>query len=253
MTAAESSAAEAAVLKRSLLDMMVGQGVDWSLIGGRILPVVVDTNVLLNDLMQTVKRGHPTALVEAARLGSIRLFAAEHVADEMAERLPTYATRRNRGDLLEELQATWDAAYWPLVHLVAVPHDLQNDLVARVRSRDADDAPTAALACLLAPCLVFTDDDDLAAHGLIPNPDGVNWLARALAVRDEAHAEILVAGGVRLTAQVAAAVWDGLTELPAAWRPAALAIVAGGLVLLWQRGALSPVARARAMEQLRPL
>jgi predicted nucleic acid-binding protein len=253
VTSTDFATPDEAAIKRALVDLFVSQGVDRSLVGKHIKPVVIDTNVLLNDMAQTVKRGHRTAMLESAALGTIRLFAADHIEGEVAEHLPTYAAARKLGHRLEELRSVWDDAYRPQVRFVAVPQDIHHDLVARVRARDPDDAPTAALACLLAPCLVFTEDTDLVDHELVPNADRANWLARALSARDEAHADIVIAGGVRLTAQLAAITWESLAAIPAAWRPAALAAVAGGVALLWQRGALSPAARAQVLEQLRPL
>src|SRR6266702_101177 len=41
-----------------------------------IVTCVLDTNILLNDLKYAVQRKSSTALIEAARIGSLKLFAS---------------------------------------------------------------------------------------------------------------------------------------------------------------------------------
>lgn len=75
------------------------------------LLVVPDTNILLQDLRQSCRSRRRQTLVNAANVGAIRLFCAEHVVDEMykhieLDALPASTTR-------EELLERWECEYLP--------------------------------------------------------------------------------------------------------------------------------------------
>jgi hypothetical protein len=48
---------------------------------------VVDTNIWLVDLMRTLKTGKPSGLLQAARIGTLRLYSSTVVRDEVPEKI----------------------------------------------------------------------------------------------------------------------------------------------------------------------
>jgi hypothetical protein len=71
-------------------------------------PLVVDTNVLLNDLVYALRNQRLTALGMSLRT-SVREFASRHVADEVDEHLGAFAGAR--GVSVSEARAVWNDTY----------------------------------------------------------------------------------------------------------------------------------------------
>jgi len=137
----------------------------------RIVPAVVDANVLISDVWATLRRPAPTALIGQAEARMLRLLITPQVAHEVETRMHRVADERT-----DEALELWHARYLPVIRIVDPGHpgashvDAIGDpsiaaLVGRVAARDADDAPTAHLALLCAPCLVLTKDADLLDEG----------------------------------------------------------------------------------------
>ncbi len=214
----------------------------------RIRPVVVDTNILLNDLARRVRRNTETALVEAAAIGGLRLFVARHIPSEVEKHLTSYCQRRglDHGHGV----GVWDDTYRPLLRVVEAPHDLADERVARVHTAEPDDAPTAALASLLAPCLALSEDPHLTRQG-VGRAQG--WLELALVGRTVARGDGIIITGVSLGSLGAALATDGVRALIRAdWGPAAAVALGVVAVALLERGMLSQDRIVRAINVLRP-
>lgn len=208
-----------------------------------IQPVVVDTNILLGDIRHRLRSGRETALIEAARVGTLRPFVARH--------LPGFA----RKQALDEGRAweVWRTAYVPLLRVVDVPTDLADPRIAQVRAADADDVPTAALAVLIAPCLVLSEDGDLARPGLTSARPRrwVDLLLHGLAAARGDQA--LLAAGTAAAVGLAVLRQAVGTIVDAGWgRTAALTLAGLGLGLAWG-GRLSGERLARVAGQFVPI
>jgi hypothetical protein len=127
-------------------------------------PVVVDADVLLRNVDYAVHKGYSPALLAQASanyslFSGVVLFAAPEVGGEVFRHLPDIASRRHVSVM--EVQDLWNSLIVPNVRFV--PVDLEDDFdprVAHIRKDPASssDAPTAALAALLAPVVLLTDN-----------------------------------------------------------------------------------------------
>ena len=133
---------------------------------GEPIPAILDTNVILRDMAHRVRKGKPTFLWLAGRAGTIRLFASEHVCDEIDEHLVAFAKKRNLSASV--LASLWQDHYAPHIRFVdAGQLKVDDPRVSAVALSDPDDVPTAVLALMLAPSLVLSDDrKDLVAPGI---------------------------------------------------------------------------------------
>jgi hypothetical protein len=159
--------------------------------GVEIVPTVLDTAMLLDDVRAELRRGHPTALIEAARVGSLRLFAADHVFDEVERKLdPTRDDYTLRvGVDAAAMRAVWRRSYLPTIRFVEIDLALVSDpRITRLSAEDVSDAPTAALVVLLGRCLSLSSDLDLIRHGFAKS----EWLRVALLGRDVARSEEMI-------------------------------------------------------------
>ena len=62
---------------------------------GVVMPVVVDTNVLIEDLLRR-SDGKQSSLLVAAGVGSARIYATQSIFAELDEHLPRIAQERGR-------------------------------------------------------------------------------------------------------------------------------------------------------------
>ena len=85
------------------------------------------------------------------------VFATETVFDETLRRFPEIAAARNVP--VEVVERAWDEHFGSRVRIVEVRDGLVDDpRVDGVRQLHAEDAKTAELAVLLAPCVLLTDN-----------------------------------------------------------------------------------------------
>jgi len=133
-----------------------------------IRPLVVDSNVLRDDVLAAVRRGHQTALMDASARSGLRLFCGPHVPAEVEEHLHRWAVKGRADPVVA--RAAWRDHHLPFLRCVDLPLSL---LGATERARydalatvDADDLPTVVL-CLVADAPVLTRDGPLveAVHG----------------------------------------------------------------------------------------
>ncbi len=134
--------------------------------------------------------------------GSAVLFAADHVYDEMYERLPRFAKRCKVP--LAPLVECFEEVYLPVLRFVALSDlDVPDQQVLAIT--DPDDVPTGLLAKLVAPCVVFSEDRHLKKPGLAPK----EWREAAASAVDIAEGSqdqettiIVAALPFRLTAEL---------------------------------------------------
>lgn len=140
---------------------------------GAVRLVVVDTNVILLSLRRFMRDG-TSAMLGAAKRGTLKLFAAEHVYWEVLEKIPLKMP--GWGFAPEAAVNALDVAFLPWIRFVNLggtgAADGRDLLVG-----DLDDRPTVALLSLLAPAVSLSRDPDLVAVGLAFD----EWLTPLLA------------------------------------------------------------------------
>lgn len=138
-------------------------------------PVVVDANSLIEDALWRARTGF-SALTLLAEQHLVSVVAPVHVAREVREHLPRVAARNGCRNAIE----VFETVHLPLIQVVELPSELPADArVAGVAVRDADDAPLAHLAALLAPAVVLTRDRHLTREGFGEE----DWLTTILLLR----------------------------------------------------------------------
>jgi hypothetical protein len=126
------------------------------------LPVVVDADVLIRNVDYTVRLGREGALLAGASsdytlFSGVVLFATERVLEEVERHLPDVARRRGVG--YDDAVAVWNDIFLPRLRIVELSDGVISDSrVHAIRALHANDAPTAALAVALAPCVLLTDN-----------------------------------------------------------------------------------------------
>lgn len=179
---------------------------------------------MLSDLFARLKRDRPTALVQAGRLGGLRLYAAHHVYAEVLRKIGEVDwSPASQGDV-EQLM--W-REYQPLIHYVDVSDDRLPVPVGleRLASRDRSDVGTAVLAGLLAPTMSFAIDRDLCDDDWAVN----KWVPAARATRQSVELDAMVALFMRGGRWAGSWVRDAIRRRPVA-ASAACGLAVGLLV-----------------------
>lgn len=123
------------------------------------VPVIVDADVLIRNVEYAVRKHYAPALLGKASpnyslFSGIVLFATSQVRREAIRHLPDIAERRAVD--LDAIHAVWNDLIVPNLRFVELATNAVDDpRIARVHP---DDAPTAALAALLAPAVLATDN-----------------------------------------------------------------------------------------------
>lgn len=124
--------------------------------------MVVDSDVLWRNIEYAVVRGWSPALLCAASPSysfstGVVLCATSLVFEETERHLPEIAERL--GVPLGEVVRAWNDIFVPRIRIVDVTGlKLDDGRIEAVAELHEDDAPTAALVALLAPCLLLTDN-----------------------------------------------------------------------------------------------
>lgn len=85
------------------------------------------------------------------------MFATSRVQQEVQRQLVEIAERRDVP--LSEVRALWQRVFLPRIRFVEISErDIKDPRVDQVQALHDADAPTAALAVLLAPCVLLTDN-----------------------------------------------------------------------------------------------
>lgn len=126
--------------------------------------VLADANALIEDAIRR-SRGRPSLMPFLAERQLIRLVTAEHIDEKVYARLPE-ACAHTGADLAAATSA-YETLHRPLLRLVSIGDLMADDArVGAVALADAEDAPLAQLAVLLAPALVLTQDHHLLDAGI---------------------------------------------------------------------------------------
>jgi hypothetical protein len=193
---------------------------------------VVDADVILPSVENDCVYGRRSRLLRAAEAGTGLFFSSDHVYDELYRRLPRFAARGLVS--LDRLRQRLEGSYLQHIRFVSVPPELfsLDPQVAAVRTLHADDVATAALAKLIAPCIVFSADKHLRKPG-VAAPE---WRQVAGAGADVSRGDLMLAStciAVMAPPAAAVALVRGLArsmDVPVAI--AAAAIAAAGAFLL---------------------
>jgi len=209
--------------------------------------VVVDADFLSRSVDHAVRYGYQPSVVRRASghytsFTGIVVFATERVFGETIARFEEIAEARKVS--VEHVASIWDRVFASHVRVVPMDgveiHDPRVDEVARC---DEDDRPTAALAVLLAPSFLLTDNlahfrafDVPTQHPSRPDVDVTT--AFSLDIRDLGEfLGRLNAGTLPVRAAGVAALEGGKTLVRWIGRDAALVIVLlllGGAALYWR-------------------
>jgi hypothetical protein len=126
------------------------------------LPIVLDADVLHRNVDYCLRTGYTPKLLEAASasyslLSGVVVFATARVREEVERQLVEIAEGRDVP--LSEVTALWERLFLPRIRFVEMSdRDVEDSRVDEVRMLHDADAPTAALAVLLAPCVLLTDN-----------------------------------------------------------------------------------------------
>jgi predicted nucleic acid-binding protein len=203
------------------------------------IPVVVDACVLLRNVGYTLRKGWNGALLESASGGytlfsGVVLFATKQVLDEVEEHLPRIA--RDAHAPIDAALQVWSEVFLPRLRIVELDEGLVSDpRVEAVCALDLDDAPTAALAVVLAPCILLTDNrKHFEPLGLPDQP------VDELAVDIHKISELMMGtnGVVLLTGLTGAGIVEGSKKLVAVLGKEGAALIAllliGAAYLYWR-------------------
>ena len=152
---------------------------------------VGDTGVLMNEVVQGLRKEHLTGLLATLHHDAARLYVATHVLVEMERHLPQYAA--SRGEAPELATERWHTMYLPTTVVVEVPDTwgADDERMMSVANRHPVDLPTARLAVALAPCHALIQDPDLTANGF----GDKDWLPLTLASANQAEMELFAEAG----------------------------------------------------------
>jgi len=157
-------------------------------LGVHFASCVVDTNIWLADITRTLKTGKPSGLLQAAHIGTLRLYASTVVRDEVPEKISAIKSLKINP---EQARRLWETSYLPRIHFLD-PASLPL-LDSQVLVRDPDDVATGQLIELLRPSIVLSlDKKHLGGFTVVSDP--VNWTMFAAAYRDQAERDALVVG-----------------------------------------------------------
>ncbi len=155
-----------------------------------ITVAVIDTNILINDVKYSLLAKPLTSLMEAARIGALKLFASTTVRDEVWEKLGDEAVARKLKVDPVGARQRWVENYLPWITFLD-PTGLPL-LSARVEDiKDPDDVPTGQIIELLCPDVVLSYNTKHLGHFDVTSE---GWVYVALAYRDISRREGIVVG-----------------------------------------------------------
>lgn len=158
------------------------------LFGWDRLPIVLDTSMLLNDIVCATRGQGDPLLLALARKEVAHLFATDRVREEVESHL---AARAIQGHVApEHAFSMWSRSYLPLIRFVTVDDVPRGQAVTALANRHPTDLPTGVLAELLAPCLVFAVDNDLVDTGIARR----DWTAVVHNAEEAKQLEMLFSG-----------------------------------------------------------
>lgn len=155
-------------------------------LGVHLASCVVDTNIWLADITRTLKKGKPSGLLQAARIGTLHVYASTAVRAEVREKIDEKAKELKIDP--EQAHRLWEMSYLPWIRFLD-PASLSSSGI-QVLVGDPDDVATGQLIELLRPSIVLSlDKKHLGDFNIVSDP--VNWTMFAAAYRDQAERDAL--------------------------------------------------------------
>ena len=145
---------------------------------------ILDTKAAINAVCHNVATGRPGRL-ERAIAHRAAVLIPRHVVREVDEKLEARAIQQRLNPAA--VQRAWRQDLLPHLPVVDMAiRDYMDPLLRPVLADDVDDIATAALAMLVAPSVVLSDDHDLVDHGFAGS---ALWVDTALDVLFIAEAD----------------------------------------------------------------
>ena len=160
--------------------------------------VVADAMILLRMSCRLALDSGPTALaIDATRTGHARIYITAEVEHEVIQRMERVAKHVTA----EAALAAWRTLLAPSITVVDLPFgDVLHPAVRGIVELDPDDVLTGALALLVGPALVWSEDHSLTDTGFA---SALSWRETGEVLVEVATTEAAWAGGLGLTALTA--------------------------------------------------
>jgi len=85
-------------------------------LGVHLASCIVDTNIWLADITRTLKKDKPSGLLQAARIGTLHLYASTVVQAEVPEKIDEKAKELKIDP--EQAHRLWEASYLPSIRFL---------------------------------------------------------------------------------------------------------------------------------------
>jgi hypothetical protein len=210
-----------AIARKDIYDFAPSRG----LVGWNRLPAVLDASILLNDILDAARGHGGSLLLLAARKEIAHLFAAEQIREEVERHLERRALQGHVAP--ERAFEVWRDNYLRQIRFVSVEGVPRGRAARRLADRDPTDLPTAVLAELLAPCLVFAADKDLTDTGIARR----DWSAIVHNAEEAQQLELLFSGGSVLTLLLGVLGYEGVKGIARLARAAPLPTLIGAILI----------------------
>lgn len=200
--------------------------------------LIMDTMALAKQAGSRARTGESSWVEKITDAGSLCLVP-RHVVHEVETRLPKALGKNATGTAVDDAISAWRTVLLPRLRIVdiAIRDHLAPD-VDRVLAADADDAPTAALALLVSPSCVFSEDGkSLVDTGFATSRDvtGTARLAQQLVIAESQIAGFRSTGDTlgSIATMTTSSLWRLLNGRPTL--AAALGVTLVTTSLLWPR------------------
>lgn len=203
---------------------------------GRPVPGVLDTSCVRTGLAKQLENGVLPPSMGAVLDGTIRLFMERDTLTETYRKLPKFAEQL--GVSTSVLVRMFKSDWLPHIRIVSLPPGYRDidPRATEVRDLDADDYPAAALAALLAPCVLLTHDyKHFCPLGITSYSQGVDAVFAAVDIRfHESRLQIVVSAPAMPFVAVSEGVkWTNERIGSAGW--VILGVLLIGAIVVYQR------------------
>jgi predicted nucleic acid-binding protein len=206
------------------------------------LCAIPDAHWLGFDINYACAHNRRTALVTAANQQLIRLFCAQHVADEIVEHVETWSASARRSVPVADFLHRWYTEYLPLLRVVpndAIPETWltaeEHSRIAILATKDTDDIPSVKLALAIRGLYISKDGPAVAAvYGAGADLiDRDKWLDRLKAGSDAGELALMVRSAQMAAGITSVGLFKAAQKAYDTLGPLSL-LLAGGLgYLLW--------------------
>ncbi len=206
------------------------------------LCAILDAHCLGFDVNYACARNQRTVLVTAANQQLIRLFCAQHVADEIVEHVEAWSISAGRSVPVADFLRRWYTEYLPVLRVVpdhAIPDAwLMPDERGRINTlaiKDTDDIPSVKLALAIRGLYISKDGPAVTAvYGAGADLiDRDRWLDRLKAGSDAGELALMVRGAHTIAGITGVGVFKAAQNAYDALGPLSLLLASGLGYLLW--------------------